>query len=508
MGIKGLFSQLHHVAETFYGPALDVERFKGQDHKLPGRWAKDTHVAHAKAWANVQHLAVDCEGVLFKYPGHGDAEDDYYYKRATLCELAAKMVDNKLRRLAALPSDQLTLLFDDKHLTPALKELEQAERDQATVKTQAAKRRANVAVPKLKRRDVIGSMTLADHIGMSDGGAPPGSSSSLYMYFVGQRAVRSAMKRLVLNAVLDWAEREVNSGGSDKLTIVVRTNEDDQHLHVFAKESCRSYRRDQSDTTAQWVPVNMAGEGELAAFQVVAMNVGKFDRQGVATLSDDTDTLAIGTQMDWPVDAAKELTVCVGTAANSAILRVHELAAARSLRSRTAMSVALSLLGTDYVRRRQLRVAHNKPNDKVLNLYTALRGCISIPRSPDQLVQVSPQKLTAILSRTLLTTKGDALPVRSHWVYRVVFQVEYWGATNPAVLTNANWLAVLQKYTNIPEKESAVVVFVHPDHQCEPPPKKAKAVPGAPPAPAIKPPCSNCEWQEGLVTDIDYAAED
>jgi len=505
MGIPALFEQVHHVGEAFYGEALAVTRRKEREGCTPQAWSKHVHKTHAVAWEGIEHLVVDCEGLLFKYPGHGDADEDYYYNRATLCELMAKMVANKLQRLAAIPSDRLTLLFDDSRMTPQLKALEQQERDATAKKTQAAaKKRSSGGHAVLKRSDVLGSLTLADHVGMAGAMPMAGSASAMYMFFVRQRKVRSALKAMLIEAVFDWCRRCRKT--SSNLELVVRTNDPLNSVFRLCSSMEAVLPRDQPEAI-EVIPEHAAGEGELAAFQVVAACRGRFERQGVATLSDDTDVLAIGTQLVWSDRAAEELTVCVGTSANCAVLKVHDLARAHDLRSRVALALNLSLLGTDYVRRRQLRIAHNKGNDKVLKLYEPLKECVRVLKG--DLVRINPKKLVAVLARHLLTPSSDALPTRAHWVYRTVFQVEYWGATPPAAIAEPSWLETLQKDAAVPEMASSLVVFVHPEHRGEPAPKKPKKPKSGSDSagvPAVLPPCPNCHWQAGDVLDVDAHA--
>jgi len=444
MGVNNFFSCVPQRAKILFD---DSAVFMSADEgETVGAWNKRYGVAQKKALADVDHLVVDAEGIIFKFPGN---DMELAFKKS-LIELAERMVRVKLMPLAQATTKRLTILFDDGKRTPKLKELEQNQRDKTTRK----KRPGRTVSPMLAQRTLIPEQSLGHHVVMSDQSEPV-SAAALYQFFVHHRNCRRGMKELVIDALLAQAPEWAADFGID---IVVRTNRKDAPVTVIGKPKAKD----------DFVRPYMLGEAEAAAFQVIAQARGSFKHQAVVTMSSDTDVVAFAMQMrEWEADS--RLTVCVHTRANACILDVNRLQKKTSHTRRVATGVCLSLLGTDYVRRDKLEILSHKRNQTLLGLVDKFQDAIVI--DDRNRVSVDMDLVAAELCKSLLTNRGPAIPVRGHWLDRIGFQVRYWASSD---WTAAEDLAWAETGTDVAPKDSVLKVLVHPDHIGEPIAKRAK----------------------------------
>jgi len=444
MGVNNFFSCVPQRSKVLFDDSATF--MSAEDGETVGAWNKRYTVAQKKALADVDHLVVDAEGIIFKFPGN-DLELAF---KKSLAEVAERMVRIKLLPLAQATSKRLTILFDDGKRTPKLKELEQSQRDKTTRK----KRPGRTVSPTLVQRSLVPEQSLGHHVVMSDQSEPV-SAAALYQFFVHHRNCRRGMKELVIDALLAQAPEWASDFGID---IVVRTNRKDSPVTVIGKPKAKD----------DFVRPFMLGEAEAAAFQVVTQARGIFKHQAIVTMSSDTDVIAFAMQMrEWEADS--RLTVCVHTRANACILDVNRLQKKTSHTRRVATGVCFSLLGTDYVRRDKLEILSHKRNQTLLGLVDKFQDAVVIDER--NRVGVDMDAVTSELCKSLLTNRGPAIPVRSHWTERIGFQVRYWSSSD---WTAAEDLAWAESGTSAAPKDSVLKVLVHPDHIGEPVAKRVK----------------------------------
>lgn len=467
MGIDNVLNNLRHAnVAVHYGDALVIEKHADAPSVTKATFARKALTRRDAVLDGRQHVAVDMEGALFAAMGSStDADEDggdYWYTRASLSEFVSKMVANKLDRVARLPTHHLSLLFDDGRKTPALKRAEQDKRDQRGQASKAAK-------PRIKRHKLDPGLTLFDHVeALPD--SPYQNVATLWRYWISDRKVRSAIKQLMVKCTVAWAQRLLDH--RPELTVVIRSPTLPDSNGIMVLQTDAAQYRWVDPTTA--LPAHLAGEGELAAFQAVSHLAGHYTSHGILSLSNDTDLLAIGTQMHSLGDNVA-LCVVVLTSATLAILDVSMLMGLRPHSERVAMSTALALLGTDYFDPNSVGVLYRKRKAKVLALAEPLKRAVRIDADTQQ-ADLDLDDLCTELARGIMTPKDSPVALRAHGLWRLVFQIRYWGCTSAQVAQSPDWLVPLSLEADGDPKQARLMVLVHPDHRGEPSTKKAKAV--------------------------------